>query len=316
MAETILKRLARLIATIFVVTALSFFLTAALPGDRVGAILGTGERTPEVEARIREEYHLDKPTIVQYRYWLSDALFHQDLGRASSSNTVVQEIKNRTPVTAELTLVAILVAVIVAIPLGVLGAFEEGTLLDKVASILSQILLSIPNYILAIFLGYVFAVKLKWLPNSNWVRISDDFVGNIKTLILPAASIAAAEVAVFSRIVRSDMIATLKENYILSARAKGMPNYYILFRHALRNSSLSVATVVGLTIGGLLGGTVIIEQIFALPGLGTQLLFAISKRDIFMIQGIVVFISVAYVVLNFIVDMLYMVLDPRLRSGR
>lgn len=313
--ETIAKRFVRLIATIFVVTALSFFLTAALPGDELTALLGSGERTPELEARITEEFHLDESVSVRYYYWLGDAV-KGDLGKASSSNTVVEELKNRVPVTAELALVAIFLAVILAIPLGVLGAFKEGTLIDKITSAIAQLFLSIPNYILAIFLGYVFSVKLNLLPNSSWNRISDGLFGNLETLILPAMSIAAAEIAVFSRIVRSDMIATLKENYILSARAKGMPNGYILFRHALRNSSLSLATVVGLSIGGLLGGTVIIEQIFALPGLGKLLLDTISRRDTFMIQGIVVFISVVYVMLNFIVDMLYMVLDPRLRSGR
>lgn len=302
-------------ATIFVVTFLSFVISTFLPGDQVSAILGINERTPEIEAQIREEYHLDKSIPVQYWYWLTDAV-QGELGPTIPGIPVATDIKNRIPITAQLTLVAISFALIVAVPLGILGAYREGTWIDKLTSAVAQLFLSIPNYVLAIFLGYFVSVKLGWLPNSGWNRLSDGFVDNLKTVTLPALSIAMAEIAVFSRLVRSDMIGTLKENFVLSARAKGLSNRYILFRHALRNSSLSLITVVGLTIGGLLGGTVIIEQIFAIPGLGKRMIDAISQRDVYMVQGIVVFISVVYVLLNFFVDMLYLYIDPRIRSRR
>ena len=316
MREVIVSRLIRLVATILVVTFLSFVISTFLPGDQVSAILGLNERTPEIEAQIREEYHLDDPIIVQYVYWLKAAVLEQDLGPSIPGIPVATDIKNRIPITAELTLVAVGLALIVAVPLGVLGAYREGKAVDKVTSAFAQLFLSIPNYVLAIFLGYFISVKLGWLPNSSWVRISDSLTGNLKTVALPAISLAMAEIAVFSRLVRSDMIGTLRENFVLSARAKGLTNRYILFRHALRNSSLSLITVVGLTIGGLLGGTVIIEQIFALPGLGKRMLDAISQRDVYMVQGIVVFISVVYVVLNFLVDMIYLYVDPRIRSKK
>ena len=176
-----------------------------------------------------------------------------------------------------------------------------------------QVALSIPNFIFGIFLIWLFAVQLGWLPASNWNRLSDGLADNLKTAILPALSLALAQMALFSRLVRSDMMATLRENYILSARAKGLSDRYILFRHALRPSSLSLMTIVGISFGALLGGTVIIESLFAIPGLGFSLIAAINGRDILVIQGITVFIAAMFVIINTIVDLLYAVLDPRIR---
>ncbi len=178
-----------------------------------------------------------------------------------------------------------------------------------------QVALSIPNFVFGIFLIWLFAVQLNWLPASNWSRLSDGVGDNLKTAILPALALALAQMAVFSRLVRSDMIATLQENYILSARAKGLSDRYILFRHALRPSSLSLMTIVGISFGALLGGTVIIESLFAIPGLGFSLIAAINGRDILVIQGITVFIAAMFVIINTIVDLLYAVLDPRIRRG-
>lgn len=313
MAKTIAFVLLRLIATLFAVTFLTFTMVALLPGDPVDTILGTGPRAPGIEEQIRDDLNLDDPFIVRYFAWLGDAVTG-DLGTSYITDQPVAEtIQSRLPVTAQLAFMAIFISVLIAIPVGVLGAYKQGKWQDTVSSAGVQVALSIPNFIFGIFLIWLFAVQLNWLPASNWNRLSDGVVDNMKTAILPAISLALAQMALFSRLVRSDMTATLRENYILSARAKGLSDRYILFRHALRPSSLSLMTIVGISFGALLGGTVVIEALFAVPGLGFSLIAAINGRDILVIQGITVFIAAMFVIINTIVDLLYAVLDPRIR---
>jgi peptide/nickel transport system permease protein len=315
MAKTIAFVLVRLIATLFAVTFLTFSLTSLLPGDPVDTILGTGPRTPGIEEQIREDLNLDDPFIVRYFAWLGAAVTG-DLGQSYITDQPVSDtISQRLPVTAQLAFMSIFLAVIVAVPVGVLGAYKQGRWQDSTSSAAVTVALSIPNFIFGIFLIWLFAVQLGWLPASNWNRLSDGIGNNLKTAILPAVSLALAQMALFSRLVRSDMIATLRENYILSARAKGLSDKYILFRHALRPSSLSLMTIVGISFGALLGGTVIIETLFAVPGLGFSLITAINSRDILVIQGITVFIAAMFVIINTIVDLLYAVLDPRIRRS-
>lgn len=313
MAKTIAFVLLRLIATLFAVTFLTFLMVALLPGDPVDTILGTGPREPGVEQQIRDDLNLDDPFISRYASWLGNAVTG-DLGQSYITDQPVSDtISSRLPVTAQIAFMSIFIAVAIAIPVGVLGAYKQGKWPDTVTSAGVQVALSIPNFIFGIFLIWLFAVKLNWLPASNWNRLSNGVVDNLKTSILPALSLALAQMALFSRLVRSDMMATLRENYILSARAKGLSDRYILFRHALRPSSLSLMTIVGISFGALLGGTVIIETLFAVPGLGFSLINAINSRDILVIQGITVFIAAMFVIINTVVDLLYAVLDPRIR---
>ena len=313
MAKTIAFVLLRLIATLFAVTFLTFLMVALLPGDPVDTILGTGPRAPGIEEQIREDLNLDDPFIVRYFAWLGDAVTG-DLGTSYVTDQPVSDtIQARLPVTAQLAVMSIFIAVVIAIPVGVVGAYKQGKWADTTTSAAVQVALSIPNFVLGVFLIWLFAVQLNWLPASNWNRLSDGLADNLKTAILPALSLALAQMALFSRLVRSDMMATLRENYILSARAKGLSDRYILFRHALRPSSLSLMTIVGISFGALLGGTVIIESLFAIPGLGFSLIAAINGRDILVIQGITVFIAAMFVIINTIVDLLYAVLDPRIR---
>jgi peptide/nickel transport system permease protein len=315
MAKSIAFILLRLIATLLAVTFLTFAMVALLPGDPVDTILGTGPRPPGIEEQIREDLNLDDPFFVRYFSWLGSAVTG-DLGQSYiTSQPVSQTIKDRLPVTAQLAVMSILISVLVAIPIGVLGAYKQGRWPDSVSSAFVQVALSIPNFIFGIFLIWLFAVQLGWLPASNWNRLSNGLIPNLKTSIMPAIALSLAQMAVFSRLIRSDMIATLQENYILSARAKGLSDRYILFRHALRPSSLSLMTIVGIAFGGLLGGTVVIETLFALPGLGFSLINAINSRDILVIQGITVFIAAMFVIINTVVDLLYVVLDPRIRRS-
>jgi peptide/nickel transport system permease protein len=315
MLKTIAFLLLRLIATLLAVTFLSFAMVAFLPGDPVTTILGTGERDPAVEAQLREDLNLDDPFVVRYVSWLGDAVTG-DLGSSYiTDEPVADSIRSRLPVTLQLAVMSILISVIVAIPIGVMGAYRQSKWQDTLSSAFVQVALSIPNFIVGIFLIWLFAVRLGWLPASGWSRLSDGVVDNLKTAILPATALALGQMAIFSRLVRSDMIATLRENYILSARAKGLTDRYILFRHALRPSSLSLMTIVGIAFGALLGGTVVIETLFAIPGLGFSLINAINGRDILVIQGITVFIAVMFVIINTVVDLMYAVLDPRIRRS-
>jgi len=315
MAKTIAFVLLRLIATLLAVTFLTFLMVAMLPGDPVDTILGTGPRSPGIEEQIREDLNLDDPFIVRYFTWLGDAATG-DLGTSYITDQPVSDtISDRLPVTAQLAIMSIVISVVVAIPIGVLGAYKQGGWQDTSSSAFVQVALSIPNFIFGIFLIWLFAVQLNWLPASNWNRISEGIGDNLKTSILPALALALAQMAVFSRLIRSDMIATLQENYILSARAKGLSDRYILFRHALRPSSLSLMTIIGISFGALLGGTVVIETLFAVPGLGFSLINAINGRDILVIQGITVFIAAMFVIINTVVDLLYAILDPRIRRS-
>lgn len=316
MGRVIVGRLVRLAATLLAVTFLTFSLTSFLPGDPVLAIIGVESNPdPELVATVRADLGLDDPFLVRYGRWLGNAATG-DLGQSYiTDQEVATTIKQRIPVTAQLAFMAVLMALIMALPLGIIGAYRQGKWQDTVSSAGVQIALSIPNFIVGIFLGWLFAVKLGWFPNTSWNRLSDGLLPNLKNAILPASALAMTQMAIFSRLVRADMVATLQENYVLAAKAKGLDDRYILLRHALRPSSLSLMTIVGINFGALLGGTVIIEELFALPGLGRRLLEAISKRDILVIQGITVFIATVYVVINTVVDLLYAVIDPRIRKG-
>jgi peptide/nickel transport system permease protein len=317
MAKLIITRLVRLVATLFAVTFITFSMVTLLPGDPVDAILGQTERTPAIEAKLRNDLKLDKPFIVRYGNWLGNAV-QGDLGESyiNRGQTVSGTIKDRLPVTGQLALMAIVMAVGAAVPMGVIGAYKQGKWQDTTTSAAAQVALSVPNFIVGIFLIYFFAVRLQWLPASNWNRLTDKgLVENLKTAIMPATALALTQMAIFSRLVRSDMIATLQQDYILAARAKGLSDRFILMRHALRPSSLSLATIIGINFGALLGGTVVVETLFAVPGLGFRLINAINSRDILMIQGITVFVAASYVVINALVDVLYSFIDPRIRKS-
>jgi peptide/nickel transport system permease protein len=308
-------RFVRLLATVFAVSFLTFMLTNLLPGDAINALIPIdAQQDPEYVAQLREDFGLNDPLIVRFFDWFGNAITG-DLGKSLvTGQPVMDEITHRLPVTLELAFVSIIIALVFAVPLGVLSAYREGTRTDQGISALSQVLLSVPNFVVGLVLIYVFAMRLQWLPATGWVRLTKSVTGNLEAVILPAVSLALIDLAVYTRIVRSDMISTLKENYILSARAKGLRDRFVLFRHGLRPSSLTLITVVGLNIGTLLGGTVVIEYLFALPGLGKRLLDAIFQRDFLMVQGITVFIATAYVLVNTVVDILYMIVDPRIRK--
>ncbi len=305
----------RLIATLFVVSILTFLLVEQLPGDPILAILPP-EALDDLEniERIRKELKLDDSVFTRYARWVGDAI-QGDLGKSYITDQPVAEaIKDRIPVTMELALLATIIAALFAIPIGAIAAYREGGYFDRITSALTTAALSIPGFLVGIFFIWLFTLKFNWLPSTGWNRLSEKgLLANLQTAILPASALALAPLAINARLIRADMIGTLKEDYILSARAKGLRDRYILMRHALRPSSLTAITVFALQLGGLIGGTVVIETVFALPGLGTRLISGIYQRDVMMIQGITLFIATVYVVVNTAVDLLYLALDPRIR---
>lgn len=312
----VLRRLPSLIATLLAVSILTFLMTSLLPGDPALQILGAENATPEAIAAVRSELNLDDPLPVRYLHWIGDALTG-DFGRSYRTNEPVsQAIIERLPVTAEIGILAIVIALAIAIPVGMLSAYRAGTRTDKVISSTSFGLLAVPNFMVAILLILVFAVWLGVLPATGWVNFTDNPVQNLRSALLPALSLAIAEMAVYTRLLRTDMIGTLQQDFVTMARVKGVSNRRILFRHALRPSSFSLLTVAGVQVGAIIGGSVVIETLFALPGVGRLLLEAVLVRDLLMVQGVALVIAVSYVVVNFTVDILYSYLDPRISHGR
>jgi len=307
------RKLPWLLGTLFAVSFFTFMLVSLLPGDPAVMILGAGGVSPEAVAQLRLELGLDRPLLVRYFDWLGNAL-GGDLGRSPmTGQSVTDAILSRLPVTIQLGVMAILIALVLAIPLAMVSAYFAGSRLDRSISGVGFALMSVPGFMMAIFLILIFAVGLGWFPATGWVPLSVSPTANLRSAILPAMSLAMIELALYMRLLRTDLIDTLQQDYITLARAKGLPNWLILTRHALRPSSFSLMTVVGLQLGGVISGAIIVEEIFALPGVGRLLYQSILQRDLLMVQGIVLFIATAYVVVNFLVDLCYSLLDPRVR---
>jgi peptide/nickel transport system permease protein len=311
-----LRKLPPLIATLLVVSFLTYSMLSLLPGDPALQILGAQGATPEAIERVREDLGLNDPLPVRYVRWLGNAATG-DLGRSYITRQPVMEaIQQRAPVTIQLGLMAITFALAVAIPLALVSAYRQGGAIDRFITGSSFALISIPSFMMAIVLIYVFAVNYGMFPATGWTRFSVDPGRNLRGAILPALSLGIAESAVYTRLLRTDMIATLQEDFVTMARSKGISTRRILLRHALRPSSFSLMTVAGLSVGSIIGGSVIVEEIFALPGLGRLLFESITRRDLVMVQGVVLLIAFSYVMVNFVVDILYTFLDPRIRHAR
>jgi peptide/nickel transport system permease protein len=308
------RRLVYLVPVLVAVSLLTFLIASLLPGDLAYVILGD-QATPEKVAALRHDMGLDQPIWWRYLSWLGQVL-QGDFGRSfRTGQTVLQAVAERLPVSIELMLLAELAALAIGIPLAIACAVRSGGAFDRFMTGTAFSMLSVPAFLSAILLIYLFAVELRWLPATGYVPLEEDPIGNLRCFVLPALTLALGEWPVLMRVLRSDMIATLQEDYIAMARAKGLKPSRILLVHALKPSSLTLVTVTGINIGRLIGGTVIVESIFALPGIGRLLLGAIFTRDLVILQGTVLFVALGYVLINFIVDLLYAVLDPRIRHG-
>ena len=313
----IAQKLLQLVVVLLLVTFLTFLLLNLLPGGPETAALGVGASEEQI-AEFRAEQNLDDPLMVRYARWLGNAL-QGDLGESPITNTSVSDLLSHNLVpTLQLMLYATVLALALAIPLGILSAYKADTWFDKGVNTAAFGLLALPNYILGVLLVFLFAGQglLDWLPSSTYVEFSDDPYEHFRHMVLPTIALAAGQLAVYMRLLRTDMIATLQEDYIGVARAKGMPTRRILLQHALRPSSFSLLTVAAINIGTLIGGTIVIEQVFTIAGLGTLLVRAIFTRDYLVVQGAIVIVAVGFVLVNFLVDVLYAVLDPRIRHAR
>jgi peptide/nickel transport system permease protein len=310
-------RCVRLLVTLLVVTYLTSVMFELLPGDPALALIRTDtfNVTPEAIEQARIQLNLDKPVPVRYAQWLGDAV-RGDFGISFRTRQPVSDaLWDRVPVTFQLMIMAQVFALGFALIVAPLAALKPGRSFDRATTTLSFGLLSVPTFIGSIALVYIVAVQLNWLQATGFTPFLDDPVASVKSLILPALALAIPEAAVYTRLLRAEMIATLGEDYILMARANGLPTWRILMRHALRPSAFSLMTYVGITIGALIGGSVIVESVFGLPGLGRLAIDAIGNRDFVTLQGVVFVVTIAFVVVNFLVDIAYYVLDPRLRHG-
>lgn len=303
-----------IIPVVIAVSVLTFVLMSLIPGDPTTALL-PNTATEEVREALRRELGLDRPLIVQYLDWAGGALTG-DLGISYRSRIPVAEsIAQRMPVTVELLVLSQLLALAVAIPVAVVSADRRGGRFDRAATAIAFGVISLPNFVLALLLGYVFALQLGWLPSSGFVPLQQNIIGNLRSVLLPTITLAAGAAAVYVRLLRAEMISTLDQDFILVAKAKGVPRRRILYGHALRPSSFPLITAVGLTMGSLMGGALVIEVIFGLPGIGSLLYSAITNRDYMVVQGVVLVIAVSYAVINLLIDLLYGILDPRVRRG-
>jgi peptide/nickel transport system permease protein len=315
MAATIVRRLLQLIPVVLLATALVFVMVRLAPGDPAQQQLGTrGARDPARVAALRHKLGLDKPIPVQYAIWLRYAATG-DLGNSVKSNKPVTElIKPKLMATLELIVAALVFAVIIAVLLGTLAAVRTGTWIDQVTRGFVVTGLAIPTYWLGLILLLLFAVQLKWLPVSGYVPFLEDPIENVKHLILPALSLGIFEAAFFTRFLRAGLLDVLHQDYVRTAYAKGLAERIVVSRHALRNALIPMVTVLGLELGTLVGGVVVIEQVFGWSGIGWLALTAVKNRDYPLLQAIVLLVAVGVSIANLLADLTYTFIDPRLRS--
>jgi peptide/nickel transport system permease protein len=306
----IVRRLAWTVLVVWFVVTATFAMTLAIPSDPVKALLGP-HATPEAVERVRAYYCLDRDWLGQYACYVG-RIAHGDLGESfRSKRSVASIIGQRIWPTAQLALAAILLQLLVGVPLGVIAAVRRGRWPDRVASWLALLGQSTPTFFVGTLLLYIFAYRFGWFPIGGY---GEGFFGRLAHLVLPAATLASVGIAYYSRVVRTEMIDALDEDYVRTARAKGVPERQVVTRHALRNALGPLVTLVGLDLGLLLGGAVVTEYIFAWPGLGREVLEAILDLDLPLILGVVLVSAIAIAVANLLVDLVYSWLDPRLRD--
>lgn len=304
MFRYLVRRLLLTIPVLLGVATLVFALIHLVPGDPAQAMLGEGA-APEELVKLRHSLGLDQPLLVQYKSFLS-GIARGDLGTSFRYNTpVTAQIREKLPNTAKLAVAAMVLAMLFAIPLGILAAVFRGTIVDYSAMTVALVGISMPNFWLGPLLAILFAVRLGWLPVSG--------TGSIWHLVLPAVTLGAALSAILARMTRASLLEELRELYVLAARARGVSRTRAVLRHAFRNSLIPIVTIIGLQFGAVLTGTIITETIFAWPGLGRLLIQAINFRDYPLVQGCILFISVTYVAMNLLTDLAYGFLDPRIR---
>jgi len=306
MLAYIFKRILAVIPVMLAVTFLLFTLLYLTPGDP--AIMALGEDAPpESIAQFKREHNLDKPYLVRYAYFIYNAVVHQDIGTSYvTRRPVVQELNTAFPVTIHLASGAIVIATVLGIGFGIICAIKQYSIFDNLTMVIAMLGISTPIFYLGILLILFFSVRLHWLPSSGF--------NNLSQRILPWITLSAMSMSIITRMTRSSMLEVIRSDYVRTARAKGQKELTVILRHALRNALIPIITIVGIQYGHLLGGSILAESVFSIPGVGRLAVEAIKSRDFPIVQGAVMYIALTYVVLNLVVDLLYAWVDPRLRS--
>ncbi len=313
MLQYLLKRLAAIIPTVFFVTIIIFGLQQLLPGDPA-VILAGENQDPDVIAYLQKKMHLDEPLPVRYAYWIS-GVAHGDLGESLRiQQPVLGLIQEKLPVTLQLAGMAMVIALLIGIPAGIVSAVGKDTVWDYVANVVALWGLSTPNFWLGILMILVFSVQLGWLPASGYTSPFEDLKANLSAMIMPAFVLGNAIAAVLMRHTRSAMLQVLNADYVRTARAKGLKERTVVLKHGLRNALTPIITLGALEFGTLLSGAVLTEQVFSIPGFGKLIVDAVFNRDYAVVQGVVLFTSSVYILLNLLADLAYFVVNPRLRG--
>jgi peptide/nickel transport system permease protein len=312
MAGYILRRIAATVPVMLIVAVLVFLMLRLTPGDPAAVIAGDNANAEQI-ALIRTRLGLDQPILVQFFIWFGQIL-HGDFGESFFfKKTVAELIASRLEPTLALSLSTIVIAVVVAVPLGVLAAYKQGTLIDKVVMGFSVLGFSVPVFVIGYSLIYLFAIELNWFPVQGYQRIAEGFGGFLQRLILPSVTLSVIYIALIARMTRTSVLDVMGEDYIRTARAKGQVERVVLFRHALRNAAVPIVTVIGLGVALLIGGVVVTESVFTIPGIGRLTVDAVLARDYPTIQAVILLFSLVYVLINLVVDLAYRVFDPRIR---
>lgn len=315
MSQYILRRIIFIIPVALIVCLMTFMIIHLIPGDPARVLLGE-DATPQSVAALRQQLGLDQPLPTQFGLWFWQAL-HGNLGDSiQQQQPVIQAIVQRVPVTAELGLVSLLYSLAIAVPLGIYAATHRNTWIDWLVNILSLLGTAIPGFVLGLLLILFFAVFIRIFPPGGYVPFSDDPLGNIRDLILPVITLGTAAVAGNMRQIRASMIEALSQDYVRTAKAKGLPDRKVYYIHALRNAVLPVVTIVGLQVGSIIAGAFIVETIFLWPGVGQLAVNSILSKDYPIVQGIVLMAALSYMIANLLVDVSYVFLDPRIRFDK
>ncbi len=313
MTSQIIKKILSVIPLLFLISVILFFLINMLPGDATIA-MAADNADPVYIAHLREEMGLDKPPLERYITWITGIL-RGDFGESLISNqSVGQMILQRLPVTLEITVLAMFISVLIAVPLGILSAVKRNSFGDIFGSVISMVGIAMPPFWLGILLILVFSVTLQWLPASGFVSFSENPLQNLKCVILPAVSIGAAFAATIMRQTRSALLEVMEQDYVMTAYSKGLRDRVVIWKHALRNALIPVITVTTMQIGRLIGGSVVTETVFAIPGVGRAIVDAILSRDYPIVMGMILVVAFFVVITNTVVDVIYILIDPRIST--
>jgi peptide/nickel transport system permease protein len=312
MLSYVLRRVLATLPVMAIVALFVFSLLYIAPGDPAAVIAGEHASPADVE-RIRQSLGLDRPFLVQFSTWLWRIL-HFDLGTSIFTNLPVSAmIAQRLEPTLSLMAITLVLTIVVAVPLGVVAAWKAGSWIDRTVMAFAVLGFSLPVFVVGYILAYVFALEFEWLPVQGYTPLASGFWPWLENLILPAVALGCVQIALIARITRATMLEVLQQDYIRTARAKGLGQQSILFLHALKNAAVPIVTVIGIGVALLIGGAVVTESVFAIPGLGRLTIDAILRRDYPVIQGIVLLFSFVYVLVNLLVDLIYTLVDPRIR---